>query len=479
MNHALTYIACSSLPVSVEKAFAYHERTGSLRRLIPPWLNARIEHSDDSLEVGSRVVVKTTVAGVPVRWVARHTHYDPPTSFADTQISGPFESWDHRHEFQQMGPPADVILPADRGTPNQAGQFSTLRDSITYRLPFGFAGRVLGGGVALRRLETMFAFRHRLTRDDLSLLASYPDTPMTVAISGSSGLVGSDLGSMLTLLGHSVRPIVRAPQQGDTAIAAWHSHSEASKLGEVDAVVHLAGKPIAGERWSDAVKREIRDSRVDLTEQLCHTLASLDRKPKVLVCASATGFYGDRGDETVDEDSQIGTGFLAEVAGQWEQACQVAVDAGIRVVHVRLGVVLSPKDGALAKMIRPAKFAAGSLGSGKQWWSWIALDDAIGAIYHAIMTPSLSGPVNLVSPEPCTNRQFASTLAGTLHRPALFPAPAFVLRLGLGEMADSLLLGSTRVSPTKLVESNYRFRFTELGDALRFCLGRDRLESAE
>ena len=461
MSDAETFVASSSLPVSVEDAFAYHERPGALQRLIPPWESVEIEHSDGTIRAGSRVVMKTSIAAVPVRWVAEHTQYDPPRRFADRQVSGPFQSWDHVHEFLE------------------SGRYSLLRDSIRYRLPMGGLGRLLGGGMALKRLEAMFAYRHRITRDDLTLQADHPVSPMSIAVSGSSGLVGSSLGSMLTLLGHRIRPLVRSAGGDDAAIAVWSSEEEARKLSDVDAVVHLAGKPIAGGRWTEAVKEEIRNSRTGLTRSLCESLARLEKKPKVLVCASATGIYGDRGDELLDETSQPGSTFLAEVAGDWERACRPAVEAGIRVVNARFGMVLSPRDGALAKMLLPAKFGGGSLGSGEQWWSWIALDDALGAIYHSIATESLSGPVNFVAPDACTNEQFTRTLAATLGRPALIPAPAAVLRIALGEMADALLLASTRATPSKLLSSNYRFRFTDLGESLRYLLGKERLESSE
>jgi uncharacterized protein (TIGR01777 family) len=461
MSSPETYVASSSLPVSVADAFAYHERPGALLRLIPPWESVEIEHSDRNIRVGSRVIMKTSIAGLPVRWVAEHTQYEPPRRFADTQVSGPFQAWDHVHEFVE------------------AGQYSLLRDSIRYRLPLGGLGRLLGSGMALRRLEAMFAYRHRITRDDMTLQADHPVSPMSIAISGSSGLVGRSLGSMLTLLGHRVRPLVRSAASDDDAIAAWSSDEEARKLSEVDAVVHLAGKPIAGGRWTESVKEEIRSSRVQLTRSLCESLARLEKKPKVLVCASATGIYGNRGDEPLDETSQLGNTFLADVAGDWERACRPAEEAGIRVVNARFGIVLSPRDGALAKMLFPAKFGGGALGSGGQWWSWIALDDVLGAIYHSIATESLAGPVNFVAPDACTNQQFARTLAATLGRPALFPAPAAALRIALGEMADTLLLASARVTPSKLLSSHYRFRFTDLGESLRYLLGRERLESSE
>lgn len=461
MSQLERYVACSSLPVSIEEAFAYHDRPGALQRLIPPWESVEIQQSDNSLEVGSRVIVRAKVFGIPLRWVAEHTEYDPPNLFADHQVSGPFAQWQHRHEFKSVG------------------RYTSLCDCVSYRVPLGPIGRLLGGGKARTMLETMFAYRHRLVRDDLTLQADRPSEPMCVAVSGSSGLVGTQLSCMLSLLGHRVRRLVRSPSDDPSDIAAWGSDSEAAKLEEVDAVVHLAGKPIAAQRWSADVKQQIKDSRVPQTRQLCESLARLANKPKVLICASATGIYGDRGEELLGEDSTFGSDFLSEVAREWEEACRPATEAGIRVVNARLGLVLSPKGGALQKMLFPAKFGGRSLGSGEQWCSWIALDDVLGAIYHCITDPSLSGPVNFVSPNPITNREFATTLAGVLRRPALIDAPAFMLRTAMGEMADALLLTSTRVKPFRLSDAKYRFRFTELDDLLRYTLGIDRLESAE
>ena len=455
------YVASSSLPVSVEEAFAYHDRPGALNRLIPPWESVEIERSDQSLAVGSRVVMKTKVFGVPFRWVAEHTEYDPPNLFTDTQISGPFAAWTHRHQFTSVG------------------RYASLRDCIEYRIPLGACGRLLGSGKAVGTLEKMFAFRHRITHDDLTLQADHPLDPMQVAVSGSTGLVGGQLCSLLSLLGHTVRPIVRSPSEDLATIAAWENEQEAERLGDVDAVVHLAGQPVIGPRWNDKVKQQIRDSRVIKTRQLCESLARLTNRPQVLICASAIGIYGDRGDEILDEDSSLGDDFLANVAKEWEEACRPAIEAGIRVVNTRIGVVLSPQGGAMQKMLLPAKFAGAHLGSGNQWMSWIALDDVVGAIYHAISDEAVSGPVNLVAPEPVTAREFAKALAAAVGRPALIPAPAAMIRLALGEMADAVLLSSTRVIPGRLSEAGYRFRFTDLGDFLRYALGHERLASSE
>ena len=405
MSNLQNYSAEVLLPVPVDEAFAYHERPGALQRLIPPWESVELEHSDGSLAVGSRVIMKTKIFGVPVRWVAKHTEYDPPHLFADTQVSGPFASWNHRHEFKSEG------------------DQSRLRDSIEYEVPLGAVGQFLGDTKARRTIEAMFAYRHRLTRDDLQLHHDRPTAPMTIAISGSTGMVGTQLSALVTLLGHRVRSIVRSSSDDPNDIAAWSGDAETKKFSDVDVVVHLAGKPIADERWTDSVKQEIRDSRVIKTRAPCESLAKLDKKPKVLICASASGIYGDRGDQKLTEDSPPDDSFLADVARQWEAACQPAIDAGIRVVNARLGIVLSPQGGALQKTLLPAKLGGGSLGNGEQWWSWMALDDVVGGIYHAITDSGLSGPVNFVSPSPTTNREFAATLGRVIHRPSLVPCP--------------------------------------------------------
>ncbi|TWU66968.1 TIGR01777 family oxidoreductase [Crateriforma conspicua] len=455
------YVAESRLPVSQEQAFAYHERPGCLQRLTPPWESVSVEKSDGTLQAGSRVVLKTSLFGVPLRWVARHTVYDPPSEFADVQESGPFARWEHRHRF----------VADDQ-------ESSRLIDEVAYTVPAGSIGNALGGGVARGKIESMFAYRHRVTRDDLELAAGTPLSPQRVAISGASGMVGDALSSMMTLLGHDCRDIVRDKASDESEIGAWSDDDAVQKFEQVDAVVHLAGKPIASERWTDEVKQQIRRSRVDKTRDLCETLAKCTNKPKVLICASASGIYGDRGDEILTEDSEPGDDFLADVASQWESACRPAVEAGIRVVNARFGLILSPAGGALEKMLTPAKFCGGKLGSGNQFYSWIALDDVLGGIYHCIANDSVSGPVNFVSPEPIRNRDFATILGRVLGRPSLFPAPSAALRLGLGEMADALLLSSTAIIPKRLSDSGYRFRFTDLTDQLSYCLGKHRLPSS-
>ena len=296
---------------------------------------------------------------------------------------------------------------------------------------------------------------------------------MRILVSGSSGLVGSALLPFLASEGHAVTRLVRsAPAQGE---ADWNPAAgtiDAAALEGHDVVVHLAGANI-GERWTPEHKARIKDSRVKGTRLLAEALGRLAQPPKVLVAASAIGYYGDRGDARLREDSASGSGFLAEVVREWEAATATATAKGIRVVNLRTGVVLSPRGGALAKMLLPFKLGAGGvMGSGKQHWSWIAIDDLIAIIYFAATTEALKGPVNAVSPKPVTNLEFTKTLGRVLRRPTIIPMPAFAARLALGEMADELLLSSTRVDPAKLTAAGYAFRFPELEGALRHLLRR-------
>ena len=271
--------------------------------------------------------------------------------------------------------------------------------------------------------------------------------------------------------GHQVTRLVRGtPKAGDIR---WDPMGavDLAQLEGCDAVVHLAGESIAG-RWTPAKKSRILNSRVQGTMTIAAALARLQQKPKVLVSASAIGYYGSRGDEMLDESSASGNDFLPEVARQWESATEPAARAGIRVVLVRFGVVLSGEGGALAKMLTPFKMGVGGrVGSGKQWMSWVSLDDVAGAIEHAINSSALRGPVNVVSPSPVTNEEFTKRLGEVLHRPTIFPMPEFAVKLAFGEMGESLLLGSQRVVPRKLQESGYKFIHPELTDALRAAIG--------
>ncbi|MFQ5676679.1 MAG: TIGR01777 family oxidoreductase [bacterium] len=296
---------------------------------------------------------------------------------------------------------------------------------------------------------------------------------MEIVVSGSTGLIGSALVDLLTENGHHVKRLVRAKGQGEETEVRWNIADkvlDAKAMEGANAVVHLAGENIAA-RWTAAKKRKISDSRVNSTQLLSEALADMTRPPEVLVCASAIGYYGDRGEEILTEKSGPGSGFLAEVCQAWEGATRPAAAKGIRVVHVRIGVVLSDRGGALAKMLTPFKVGLGGIiGSGSQYWSWICLEDVVGAMLHTITSEAVRGPVNFVSPNPTTNLEFTKILGKVLSRPTLLPLPAFAARLVLGEMAEVLLLASTRVQPKKLTESGYRFLYPDLQTCLRYLL---------
>jgi len=299
---------------------------------------------------------------------------------------------------------------------------------------------------------------------------------MKVLVSGSNGLVGSALIARLTKDGHKIVRLVRAQADPGVPVVLWIPGKgvlDAAALEGFDAIVHLAGESIASGRWTMEKKARIRDSRVRRTELLAGTIARLSRPPAVLLGASAIGFYGDRGDEILTEESASGKDFLSEVCRAWEAASEPAARKGVRVVLHRFGVILSPAGGALAKMLLPFKLGLGGrVGDGRQFMSWIAIDDVVDALVHALGAKDLRGAVNTVSPRPVTNAEFTRTLGRVLRRPVVFPMPAFAARLAFGEMADALLLSSQRVEPKRLVASGYRFRYPDLEPALRHLLDR-------
>jgi uncharacterized protein (TIGR01777 family) len=458
MSTTRNFQASIELPVSARDAFDWHERPGAFERLSPPWQDVEIVERSGGIRDGARVELRLRIGPASLRWVVEHRDYEPGVRFRDVQINGPFAHWEHEHRFEPMG---DSIV--------------RLVDDIDYAPPFGAIGRMLGGSKVDGMLRQLFTYRHAITRDDLALHARFDDRPrMRVALTGSSGLVGTALRHLLTTGGHDVLRIVRRSPRNEDEIE-WDPQSGIERIDAlegVDAVVHLAGESIA-ERWNDEKRRRIRHSRVQGTRSLCNALAQLHSPPRVLVSASAIGYYGNRADEVLTEESAPGRMFLSDVCQQWEAACDGAREAGIRVVHPRFGMVLSPRGGALAKMLTPFRLGAGgAVGRGDQYWSWVSLDDAISAVHHALMSEQITGPVNFVAPTPATSRSFAHTLGRVLSRPAITPLPAAAARLALGSMADELLLASARVQPTVLLDNEYEFRDAQLEPALRRMLGR-------
>ena len=298
---------------------------------------------------------------------------------------------------------------------------------------------------------------------------------MNIIVTGARGLIGRALVPFSTTDGHRVIRLVRSKAGSGAGDVAWNPTAgtlDRAAFGGLAAVVHLAGENIFG-RWTARKKARIRDSRGRATRLLCESLAQLSPPPRVLVCASAVGYYGDRGAEVLREESAPGNSFLAEVCREWEAATQAVTDAGIRVVNLRFGMVLTPAGGALATMLLPFRLGLGGrFGSGKQFMSWIAIDDALRVILGALTTEELRGPVNAVTPNPVTNLEFTRTLGRVLSRPTLFPVPGFAAHFVLGDMADELLLASACVEPARLLATGFRFRFPELEGALQHLLGK-------
>lgn len=455
-----TFEATADLPIPAADAYAWHERPGALERLLPPWDRVEVLERHGNLARG-RVVLEVPVGPIRQRWVAEHIGATPGLEFVDRQVEGPFASWQHTHRFEPAGLAACRLI-----------------DHVDYELPFGAAGALAAHAVE-DRLRRTFRYRHRVLQDDISAAQRYgPVGARTIAVTGATGMLGRALLPFLTTQGHRVRRITRGPAGGDDI--HWdpaNRRLDPAAVDGIDAVIHLAGESIAGGRWTEAQKQRILDSRTRGTTLLAETLARLSRKPAVLVSASAVGIYGNRGDELLTESAGLRTGpatfFVERVGHAWEAATEPAERAGIRVVRARIGIVLTPAGGALPPMMLPIRLGVGGrMGSGRQYMSWIAVDDVVGALYHALLTESLRGPVNLTAPEPATNAAFTDTLARILHRPALFPVPEAAVRLLVGEMADELLLSSARVIPERLRESGYRFRFPELEGALRHVMGR-------
>ena len=450
----------TELPVDRVTAFSWHEREGAFERLTPPWEDVRVLEREGGIRDG-RVTLELARGPVKLKWKLRHEDFRPDAQFVDVQVDGPFAHWRHIHRFED-GP----------------GGTSVLKDEIEWEPPLGAAGDRFGVPIVERDLDRMFRFRHARLVQDLRAHAAHAHRPrLRVAISGASGMVGTALRHFLTTGGHTVVPLVRseaAARDGRGILFDIDGgRIDEEGLRGIDAVVHLAGEPIQALRWTDEKKRAIRESRVKGTELLARTMAQLHDGPGTLVCASAVGFYGGRGDAFVNEDTSKGRGFLADTVEAWEGAARRAKGAGIRVVHVRLGLVLSPAGGALPKMLWAFKAGlAGRIGSGRQYVPWIDLDDATGIFHHAIMDDRVQGVLMGAAPHPVTNATFTDILGRILNRPTVIPVPSLAVRAALGQMGVELLLRGQRARPERTLESGYEYRFEGLEDSLRHQLGR-------
>jgi uncharacterized protein len=443
----------SVIDAPIYEVFDWHTRPGAITRLTPPWQPVRVVAEADSLQNGRAEL------GLPggLRWVADHQPdaYDPPRRFVDSIGAEGLASWPvrlavrwrHTHDFDDLG-----------------DERTRVTDRVATPVP-------------ARALRAMFAYRHRQLADDIAAhrrAAAQGLAPITVAVTGSSGLVGSALTAFLSTGGHRVVHLVRrTPTKPDER--QWNPDDpDPDLLNGVDAVIHLAGASIAG-RFTESHRAAIRDSRIGPTRRLAELIAKSADGPKVLICASAIGYYGyDRGDQTLTEDSDRGDGFLADVVDDWELAATAAEDGGVRVVRVRTGIVQSPSGGTL-RLLLPLFRAGlgGRVGDGQQWLSYIGIDDLVDVYHRGLWDTALSGPVNAVAADPVRNIDYTRTLAKVLRRPAVLPVPPLGPRLLLGEQgARELACANQRVLPARLQQAAHRFRRPDLDQTLRHLLGR-------
>lgn len=468
-----TFNKRTAIPVPVTALAAWHESPAAFERLLPPWEKVNVLSREGDCYNGK---LSLTIGRGPfaMHWDAAHgPECAKGEYFVDRQVRGPFRSWVHTHRF--------LTGAAGAGAGGQGDQaHCTLEDEISWEAPLGPIGAAVGRVES--RLERGFAFRHARTAEDLTrhsdvaaLDCSQPRLarPLRVLISGASGLVGAELIAFLRVGGHEViRLVRRSPGPGEARWDPAKGEIDLSRVGAIDAVVHLSGESVST-RWTDKAKAEIIASRETSTLLLARAIAALEPRPRVFVSASAVGWYGSRGDEPLTEESQPGaSGFLPEVCRRWEEATRPATDAGIRTVNLRIGVVMSARGGALAGLMTPVLWGVGGVvGDGQQMFPWIAMDDLVHLVHWAIYS-DVAGPLNATAPRPVTNRELMHTLGRVLHRPVVLPLPAPIVQLLFGEMGREVLLEGQNALPAKALAAGFRFSFPELEPAVRWQLGR-------
>ncbi len=440
-----TFCFESLLPFPPSVVFSWHLKEGALDRMIPPWQKVVVTQKGSPAEVGSQTHLSMHKGPVSTQWVARHVAFEKERYFTDEQIRGPFRFFKHTHsvEYEQEG--------------------SVWCDTIEFIPPW-----FISSNYVHKELQKMFHFRHRRLLEDISRIQTYALPSQKILLSGSSGMVGRALYAFLTNAGHEVYTLRRQPSCKEKKIVGWdptQDHNHQRDFEGFDAIIHLAGENIGKKRWNAAQKDKIFKSRCRDTWLLSQIILRLQTPPKVFICASAVGIYGDRGDEVLTESSSFGNDFLASVCVEWEKSSQCLEDKGIRVCHTRFGYILDPSGGMLQQILPLFRLGLGGImGSGQQIMPWVALDEVIYGIYHCLAKAEISGAVNLVSPSPVSQKEFALSLAKHLHKACFFPTPAWALRFALGERADALILRSARVQPDKLIASGYSFFAKDLSE---------------
>ena len=449
----------SNYPVSSDDLFAWHQREGSLHRLTPPWVSATVDEFEGIAD-GKQTVMRIGKGPFQVKWVTKHGYVVPSEQFVDHQESGPFAYWRHAHLFSA-----------------RASGGSRLTDEIDFELKGGTLGERLSLGFVKSQLERAFTYRHRITGQDLLLHKHYnlSNVSLRIAISGSSGLIGSALAAFLSSGGHKVLRLVRrrSTRRGDVYWNPATGEIDRASLEGIDVIINLAGDSALAWRYDAGKQERIMRSRLDSTRLLAQTLSTLENPPSVFLSASGTSVYGSHGSLAVTEASSLKSGgFLSSVAKEWEAAAAPAMKAGVRTVYLRFGAVLSPRGGILKKILPLFQSGfGGSVSQSEQWVSWISLDDVLGAVYHVMMSTA-AGAVNLVAPHPVSAEAFASTLARVLRRPAFLRVPKKFVKPVVGDVAEEVLFESVRAHPEYLSSSGYRFLYPTLEGTLRHLLGK-------
>lgn len=444
----------TKLDFPAEEVFAWHLNPGAIYRMIPPWEKVEVLSDVKSPEeVNSVLTLRSKMGPFSILWKIKHAQFQEGESFTDIQIKGPFKIWKHVHK----------VYPKDDAT-------CEWEDEIHFASPLAFLHSWIE-----RKIKKTLKWRHQRLRNELMMKRRYKTKSMRVLVSGTSGLVGQEVTTFLKSQGHEVVPLLRKgkSEKKEKGIY-WNPKKGVFKKKDFegfDAVIHLAGKNIA-HLWTKKHKRAIFTSRCRDSWLLSQILLRVNSPPQVLICASAAGFYGDRGNDVLTEDSPKGKGFLADVCEKWEEATKGIEKRKTRGIHTRFGIILSSKGGMLGRILPLFRMGLGAVvGSGKQYVSWISLDDVVYGIYHAVITKDLEGPVNFTAPSPETNRSFSKKIAHFLHRPLFLRIPASFLKLTLGQMAEEMLLPSVRAVPDKLKGSGYEFVHPTLEDSLQWELG--------
>ncbi len=453
----------SVIPADASDVFSYYGRNLSILRLTPPWETLNLLNITESMKAGSTIDLRIRLGCLKTSWQVKRVEFANNRTFVMSQSRGPFRHWKHTQSIRSLGD----------GT-------SSLRDLIQFSLPFGqFSNNRLGNYLARKRLERLFSYRHSITQSDMrhcTQMKTYPKTK--VAITGGNGLIGSELSVYLQAQGHQVTILSRSGKSRIWGVPAeqWDPRSKAAdweKLEGIDSWIHLAGENLASGRWTSKKMRSLRNSRVESARFLAEGFKKMSNPPKVFIGASGIGYYGDGAEAELTETESKGSGFLADLCEDWEGASAEMEAMGIRRVILRMGMVLTPKGGALAKLLPLYKAGLGGRqGRGTQYWSWIAMDDLLRVFHVAMLNPHFRGVYNAVSPTPVQNHEFSSILAGKVNRPGVCSVPGGVLKFLLGKMANESLLASQRVLPQRLKECGIQFDFPTLDLALSHLLGK-------